>query len=158
MNYFQNCTTLDEAKKLYYELAKELHPDRGGNTAAFQDLSNQFEKFDPSELKFSSEKEEWNAKEYAHIVEALMKIPGITIEICGSWIWLTGDTRPVKDQIKGIETGASYKRGFSKSKVAWYFSPRGYRKRSKRELDLDQIREHYGSQKMNSSGNALKAA
>ena len=31
-NYFINCTTLDEAKNLFKELCKKLHPDTSGIT------------------------------------------------------------------------------------------------------------------------------
>jgi len=66
------------------------------------------------------------------------------IEVCGSWIWLAGDTKPVKEQIKAIDTGDSMKRGFSPKKQKWYFSPAGYRKRGKGEMSFDEIKDKYG--------------
>ena len=44
-NYFENCTTHDEAKKLYRRLAMELHPDKGGSDAEFQELNRQYRDF-----------------------------------------------------------------------------------------------------------------
>lgn len=44
-NYFENCTTHDEAKKLYRRLAMELHPDKGGCDAEFQELNRQYRDF-----------------------------------------------------------------------------------------------------------------
>lgn len=147
-NYFEDCKTLDEAKSLYYKLAMQLHPDKGGNTADFQELLHQFESFRPRTEKFQGEADQWKAQEYAHIIDQLIKIPGIIIEICGSWVWITGNTKPHKDEIKSIDPGESFKRGFNRKKEAWYFSPKSYRKRSRQELDLDQIRDLYGSQKV----------
>ncbi len=34
---------------------------------------------------------------------------------------------------------------WSSNKQAWYFHRDGYRKRSKKKLTLDEIREYYGS-------------
>ena len=44
-NYFEKCTTHDEAKKLYRRLAMKLHPDKGGDDAAFQELNRQYRDF-----------------------------------------------------------------------------------------------------------------
>lgn len=145
-DYFKDCATLDEAKRVYYKLAMELHPDRGGDTADFQELLNQFHNFKPKSEKFKGEEEQWKSQEYAHIIEQLIIIPDIVVEVCGSWIWVTGNTILRKDEIKLIDPGESFRRGFNGKKVAWYFSPKGYRKRNGNELDLDKIRDLYGSQ------------
>lgn len=148
INYFKDCQTLDEAKKLFWDLAKQFHPDKGGSKEQFQDLQNQFENFKPQSEKFEGEADKWNAFEYASIIKGLITIPEIEIEIIGSWIWVTGNTKPYKDRIKEIDTGDTYKRGFHKKKECWYFSPRGYRKHTSKEYSLDEIRASYGGQKV----------
>jgi curved DNA-binding protein CbpA len=46
MNYFSNCKTPDEAKRVYYKQSFKLHPDRpGGSTQAFQELTRQYEEY-----------------------------------------------------------------------------------------------------------------
>lgn len=150
MNYFNECKTLDQAKRKFWALAKIHHPDKGGQTATFQEILNQFERFRPAseKEKFTGEFDQWNAQEYAGIIEQLIKIPAVTVEICGSWIWVSGPTKQYKELIKAVDTGASYKRGFSKKKLMWYFSPTGYRKRGRKELSIDAIRDLYGSKKV----------
>ena len=37
MNYFIKCKTLDEAKTQFKKQALKLHPDKGGETADFQE-------------------------------------------------------------------------------------------------------------------------
>ena len=86
------------------------------------------------------------------LIEQLMTIPNITIEICGSWIWLAGDTKPVKEQIKAVDTGETMKRGFSPKKKKWYFSPVGYRKRGGKEFSFEEIQKKYGYEKKESEG------
>lgn len=157
-NYFQNCKTIDEAKKKYYELAKVHHPDRGGETATFQEILNQFEKFKPVSEKFSGEFDQFDAAEYSEIISQLINIPEIIVEICGSWVWISGNTKPYKEQIKGISTGNSYKRGWSQKKGMWYFSPSGYRKRSRTEFNINDIRKMYGSTVVNKNEKPVLAA
>jgi len=159
MQYFRECQTLDEAKRLYKELALKLHPDRkGGDTKAFQELQNQFENFRPGNEKYKGEFDAWNAKEYREVIEQLMKIPNIEIEICGSWIWLHGDTKPVKEQIKAVETGESIKRTWVKKKLKWAFRPANYKKRSGKDFSFEEIQAKYGSARKRSEGKrAVKA-
>ena len=149
IKYFNNITTLDEAKKAFYELAKIHHPDKGGDTATFQEILNQFHSFKAGEEKFKGEFQQWDSTAYSSIIMQLIKIPEINIEVCGSWIWISGNTKPYKENIKAINTEEKYRRGWSKAKSLWYFSPVGYRKKSRTELSLDEIREMYGSQNVN---------
>lgn len=144
-NYFETCQTLDEAKQMFWSLAKIHHPDKGGNTATFQEILNQFHAFKPSTEKFAGESANFNSVEYTDILMQLIFIPEIKIEICGSWVWVSGNTKPYKEQIKSVKTGEGYKCGFSAKKVMWYFSPATYRKFSKRVLDIEEIRNLYGS-------------
>lgn len=43
MKYFNNINTLDELKKKYRELCLTMHPDKGGDKAAFQEMSAEYE-------------------------------------------------------------------------------------------------------------------
>jgi phosphoribosylpyrophosphate synthetase len=42
MKYFQNCKTLDDVKSKYRKLAKEHHPDKGGDTKVMQEVNLQY--------------------------------------------------------------------------------------------------------------------
>ena len=81
------------------------------------------------------------AAAYMDVIAALVKIPGITVEICGKWLWVSGDTKPVKDQIKAAGLR------FSGSKKMWYWRPatengaRHYRGNK----SMGYIRGKYGS-------------
>lgn len=41
--YFENCFTKEELKIEYRRLSLLLHPDRGGKTAAFQQMKNEYD-------------------------------------------------------------------------------------------------------------------
>ena len=154
INYFSDCSTIEQIKKRYRELAQKFHPDHGGTNEEMTIINLQYEQ--QKGRKFTATNHETN-KEYTQefdpfdgyreLIDALINIPNITIELCGSWLWITGDTKPVKDYLKEL----GFK--FSGKKCAWYWKPgdKKYRKKSKKELNLDEIRNLYGSEKVNNN-------
>ena len=40
--YFNSCTTLEEVKATFHKLAKELHPDNGGNAEEFKKMMAEY--------------------------------------------------------------------------------------------------------------------
>ena len=42
MIYFKHCTTLDEVKATYRDLAMKNHPDRGGDTETMQAINREY--------------------------------------------------------------------------------------------------------------------
>lgn len=156
MKYFVNCKCLEDVKKQYKTLCMELHPDVSGKdtTAEFQAMQNEYEKAF-NEFKdthknaqgetYSKETSE-TAKEYSDLIEKLMRMDGVTIEIIGSFIWLSGNTMANKDAIK--ELGFKW----SANKKMWYKSPEGYRKRSKNNYNIHDIRAMFDSETIQSEG------
>ena len=148
MKYFTNCKTAEELKKEYRRLAKELHPDLGGDTEEFKIMQNEFEKMwerlknvhKNSEGETYTKESTETAEEFIHIVEVLTPLKNILVEICGSWIWVTGNTKEHKDIFKQLKFRYSHK------KQAWYYHTEPYKKKGKRELTLDEIRDMFGSQ------------
>jgi len=158
-NYFQNCTTIEEIKKQYRKLAQQFHPDHnrtGTDTNSIMaDINSQYEKF--RYMKFTATNHE-TKKEYTQefdpfdgyreIINNLLNIQNITIELCGTWLWITGVTKEDKEK-QTILKDLGFTFAFKKS--AWYWKPgdKKYRKKSKKELNLDEIRNLYGSATVN---------
>lgn len=150
MTYFTNCTTQEELKKEYRRLCKELHPDNGGDAKEFVKMREEFEQIGNTEAwrTFKNKEGETYTKdvkespaEFMATIEALLKLDGVIVEICGTWLWITGDTKPHKDEIKAL--GGRW----SKNKNAWYIHREPFRKKSKSQLTLDDIRAMYGSER-----------
>ena len=147
--YFRECTTLEEVKATFHKLAKELHPDNGGNAEEFKAMMQEYkEAFNRLKNVHKNHEGETYEKEtnetpeqYADIINALLRCPGLVIELCGSWLWVTGNTKEHADTLKGL------KFRWSHNKAAWYFHFEPYKKHSKKTVDLDTIREMYGSQR-----------
>ncbi len=152
MKWFNNPETLEDLKKQYKRLAMEHHPDRGGSTEAMQQINAEYESLFArlKDTHKTAEGKTYTAKtastetaaEFMDIIEKLIHMDGIVIEVCGSWVWVTGDTRPHKDELKALAFR------WSSNKSAWYFHRDSYKKRSKKSLTLDEIRDYYGSEKI----------
>ena len=149
MKYFKDCSTIDEVKALYKILAKENHPDMGGDTATMQAINTEYA-FACAKIArgagLSDEEADTEIKlseEYRQVIEKIIHLPGIIIEVVGNWIWVTGNTRPVKDALK--ETGFY----FAAKKAAWYYRNEAFKTRGN-GAPLEEIRRKYGSETINS--------
>ena len=79
-------------------------------------------------------------QEFINIINVLIRLEGVNVEICGSWIWTSGNTMTHKATLKSLGFKWAHK------KKAWYYHSEPYRKKSHRELTLDEIRDMFGSQ------------
>lgn len=148
MRYFTNCKTAEELRKEFHRLAKELHPDNGGNAEDFKAMKAEFEKawetvgntYKNAEGETYQKKEQtMTAPEFESIIEKLIHWTDCKIEIIGSWLWISGNTYSHRSELKEMHFG------FSKNKKAWYFHEGDFRKRSKKSFSMDDIRGMFGS-------------
>lgn len=151
MKYFSNCTTLEEVKKLYKELAKANHPDRGGDTATMQAINAEYTRainnvvsgnYSRQYTQEEAESEILNAKAYAEAIQAIINLQGINIELCGGWIWVSGDTYQHR---KIFKDHGFY---FASVKKQWYFRSAEYKTNNKKSMSMPEIRRKYGSQQI----------
>ena len=159
MKYFKNVNTLEELRRQYKELLKQYHPDNpNGSTEATQKINAEYDSLfkllkdkhentatgsNEAKTDYNSyNKMKWDFAEDTALREVLQKIinlSDITIEICGSWIWIFGNTYQHKESLKEI----GFK--FASQKKAWYWHSEAFQKRSKKTLSMNDIRNLYGS-------------
>ena len=148
-------SNLDDAKRMYRDLAMRYHPDRGGDTRTMQDinaewadLQTHFSRIDQDAYTRKAHAEgrkcaaDFNDmdKIFAALrekIKAALEIPNVTVELCGLWIWVTGDTKPARETLKTMGFH------FAPQKVAWYFA--GIPSNGRGRKSLDEIRNIYGS-------------
>ena len=170
--YFKadHTTTIEDAKKQYKRLVLKFHPDLAAKngisveeaTKACQTINAEWDylrkhNYNIHETKDGGTYTDWNqdmpdevTERYADIIEQLVRMEGVLIEICGSFIWLSGNTYAHKADIKALGF-----RWASKKKM-WFLAPQGWRKKGRRELGMDEIRATYGSQKV-AAGKVVRA-
>ena len=89
MDYFKNCHTAAEAKDLWKKLAKELHPDKGGDHDKFIEMNLQYYKF--NELQYSASGKnntEFNVTKFAEFLRQNFDMDnlGYIIEIADNFL------------------------------------------------------------------------
>lgn len=157
-NYFANVKTLDDLKAEYRRLAMKHHPDVGGDVEIMKEINRQHDalfetlkaahnakaKADTTGRTYATTE---TAEEFRTIIEALLKLDGLTVELCGSWLWIGGNTRENKDALKAA--GCRW----SSSKKLWYWRhPEDARGHYRGKKSIGEIRAKYGSQVFDASG------
>lgn len=156
--YFQHCNSPDEIKSYYRELAMAHHPDRLGLNATaeqqetakrtMQEINRQYsiamarairgEKPNATDEQVSDLEDVAEAIRQA--IEAIIHLPNISIEIRGSWVWVFGDTKAVKETLKA----AGYKWLPGKEGQPWAYM--AVRSNGRGDWSHDEIVERYGRQ------------
>lgn len=139
--FFTECITLDECKREFKRLALLHHPDKGGETATMQLINSQYEAVMKNPFfGFSKAKEEVREDfiRFPEIIEKIIRFD-IIIEVCGNWIWLSGNTYLYKEELKKIGFF------FAPRKAMWYWRPKDYKSANNKPKDMVYIRTKYGS-------------
>ncbi|MFA6084683.1 J domain-containing protein [Mucilaginibacter sp.] len=149
MKWFNDCPTLEAVKARYKQLAKQYHPDLGGDTATMQQINTEYAYATAKAIKGSNmtdeeaENEILSSEAYRHAIEQIIHLDGIVIELVGYWIWVTKNTYPVRAALKM----AGFL--FASKKQAWYFRTAEYKVNKSSGKSLDEIRNKYGSAVLN---------
>lgn len=141
--YFKFVTDLENLKSQYRELCKKHHPDLGGDVEIMKQINIEYS----TRLKsgqFNVEFEDSNSnidieESLRDIIEKTVTMKKIIIEICGRWVWFSGETWRYKTILKSL--GCLW----SKNKNAWYWKPSTDKYKFHKPLTTEQIRLKYGS-------------
>ncbi len=146
--YFKSCKTKQEAKQLFRTLAKKYHPDaETGDHDTMVAIIAEYEEViktlpsTPQEKPQFETDEHYNLHVSAEMQEILSNISHlpITIDIIGTWLWISGDTRPYKAYL----TAYNFLWCPKKKMYQWHID-RGSHKGHK-PMDIDSIKDKYGS-------------
>jgi hypothetical protein len=149
--FFSQCPDKAAAQKYYREQAKTLHPDKGGDVKSMQSLNLAYAEFvsgkhatnkSPQTADFSDLGEEGVA-----VLLSLLTNPDLTIEVIGTWIWISGSTKPHKEALKQLGCRWNPKRSL------WQWHDGSYIKKSAGFLSEDELRNLFGSRRPVSAAN-----
>jgi len=136
---------MTDVKKQYRKLASKYHPDKNPNGLTMMQIINEayetLGKEDWHDLGEVSEDESHYAETVDELLMQVAAMDDVLVEVCGSWIWCTGNTKPYKEVFKTLGMTWAHK------KLAWYLKPAGEVKKGWRgkAYSLDEIRERHGS-------------
>ena len=138
---FQDIEGINEAKKIYKTLAKNLHPDIGGSEEDFKILNEIYNNLIEHKIYFSN-----SSKidiELEKIISLILHFENINIELIGSWIWVNGDTKEIKEKLKEI--------GFkwASKKKMWYYGE--MKAKNPNPKSMEEIKTKYGSETLKSN-------
>lgn len=91
------------------------------------------------------------AEEFMDIIRNLSGLSGIEVELCGSWLWISGNTYPVKGQLSAF--GCRW----SKGKKKWFWTKEQFTKARYKTPSMADIRRMYGSEQVQLNRRAMLA-
>lgn len=140
--------TPEKSKKAFWLAAKKYHPDVNPAGEEMMKMVNAaYEVLKDYEGTIEAEQSESSYGEALNdALTAIMPLAGIQIEICGAWIWVTGNTYVHKAILK------AHGFRFASKKKAWHFRPENWKSRSRGQSSMEEIREKYGSKSPNVQG------
>jgi hypothetical protein len=149
-------TDLDSLKQEYRKLALIYHPDKGGTTAQFQELQNEYDKLRDKILSGSTLSEEEKENEIVideairNAINAVINLEGINIQLIGKWVWCSGLTYPVRT----VFSSAGFK-PIKKDNI-FYWVYKGVESKSRGGTDFNDIVKKYGSKPIKPQGGGKK--
>ena len=164
VTWFAGLTEIPAIKKEYHRLALLHHPDRGGSTATMQSINAAYHaalQRNDGAVSENAEGQEftyrYNAEREQSVIDFLDKLmasgalsENVRCFLVGTWVWVEGDTRPVKSLLKAL------KMLWHPQRVMWYWRPPGKRSRFAKDSSFDDLADAYGITEIkgNRRGNA----
>lgn len=152
MRNFENVNCIEELKRQYFALAKKYHSDlTGGSDEKMKEVNAEydtlFKQYKDIHKGTKEEETVYTAKEattevpedFINIVSVLLHM-GLDVELCGRWLWIGGNTKPHKEELKALGCRWSNK----KKLWSWHYPEDTCRSR-KGGRSMDYIRNVYGS-------------
>jgi hypothetical protein len=152
--YFEGLSKPSDIKAKYRKLALENHPDMGGETRIMQEINAAYlialQAIDGT-TTVVRDTETGKDVEYVYnyrqdteqavidIIDQLLKLKMVDVDvyIVGVWVWVSGNTKPYKEELKGLKLRWHSKR------LKWYFKP--YRGRTHySNKSFDTLLNQYG--------------
>lgn len=139
----QGTATYEEIKLAYRKMSSKYHPDRNPAGLEMMKLVNAaFNALTDYVAGSVQDEQEASPDDYSDelntALNAIIDL-GLTIEICGCWVWVSGDTRPHREVLKA----SGYR--WAPKKLMWSFAPSESKSTSRGKFTMDDIRARHGS-------------
>lgn len=153
MKWFHGMNDLESLRKEYKRLVIRHHPDNGGLEEDIKEINAEydllFQRFKDGYEHSESYKDATERQKQAYdpvkdrklreVIISLSRYPGLVIELCGVWLWVSGDTKTYKNELKAL--GLHY----AGNKKCWYIHFDDHVRYGKKPSSMSYIRQRYGS-------------
>lgn len=143
MKWFSEANNLNELRNTYKRLLFKYHPDNNSSfntTSIMQEINSEYDEL----LKHFTSNQDSSHNDYTteteikNILNEVVKIKAdILIELIGTWIWISGNTYPIRKQLS--ELGLVW----APKKKMWHWGTLSHRCTT--PMEISTIREKYGS-------------
>ena len=165
-NWFNGVTTMQALKERYKELAKAYHPDLNPEAgdeamqqinAQYDELVKRFSRVSSDGCTEATEQEARSAADlaqaYREVIAQIIHLQGISIELCGLWLWVSGDTYANREALKAAGLR------FASKKKMWYWRPEEAAcHKSRRGVTMNDIRRKYGCDRIKAGADSFRLA
>lgn len=157
MEFFTGLQTVEAIKGAYRDLARKHHPDLGGDLETMKALNAAYhralaacngQESDGRTYRYTARTEQ----AIMDTIAELLKFPNLNIDLIGLWVWVSGDTRPVKEELKAL--GCHW----HSVRRCWYWKPAGFGRSRSNPGSLEELAVKYGCRRFSSKGRQLAAA
>ena len=151
-NYFASVNCIEELKRVYKELVFKFHPDVSkipNCSEIMKAINNQYEKLfkklkdvhknKEGKTYTANHKTDETADIYRDILEKIIHYRNCKVELIGTWLWISGDTKPYKEELKAM------KFTWSHNKSAWSYHYGEYVKKNNVKYSMNDIRNMWGT-------------
>lgn len=145
-------------KSAYKKACLKHHPDKGGDVEIMKLVNAAYDFLKKCNSWWSGEQAR-KAKRTTPLTETIQNminklktIPGLKLEIIGSWLWVSGNTFDHKKILRSL------KLKFSGNKKSWYYHEGSYNKKGKKQFSMDDIRDIHGSENIKNDNSQSIAA
>ena len=159
MDLFKNLKSINSIKQAYRKACFIYHPDKGGSTADMQALNAAYHTAllaadgyedigDDGKIHtyhYHRETEQSIIKKlYDLLCLKLHEAKDLDILIVGTWLWIGGDTRAYKDDLKKLGCKWHSKR------LKWFWHAPTYKRRYNSEASFSRLCAIYGAKEFDS--------
>lgn len=140
-------------KQAYRKACSKYDPDKNaGGLEMMKSVNLAYETLKDFEGELNHKCESFGS-DLMNVINSLSAIPSINLELCGTWLWISGETKAYKEALKDLSCR------WAPKKKLWYYRPADHKSFGRGKHSMDEIREKHGSQSVKSKGfNRVKAA